>query len=877
MLVLSEHAVRRPKLWFWLASLISLALITAVAVPSLAPEVSPRFLSPLTIDTDPENMLAADEPVRVFHNEKKATFGLYDMVVVGVVNETHPNGVFNQQSLTEIYQLTNYIKSLDLTENTPGAEEGSGIITADIIAPSTVDNIEQAGLGAVSFNWLMDGPPENDSQAAAIAQKAAHIPLLENTLVSNQQKALALYIPITSKDLSYKLAEEIRAEVASHSSGNVYHITGLPVAQDQFGVEMFVQMAISAPLAMLLIFVLMWWFFRNLKLIAAPMIVAMIAVVITMGLLVITGNTVHIMSSMIPIFIMPIAVLDAVHILSDFFDRYRETGDRAKTVRTVMEELAAPMLYTTLTTCAGFASLAFTPIPPVQAFGIFVAVGVFLAWLLTITLVPAYIMLMKESSFANFGRAEMHEAEETGMLSRLLSAAAKITFARAKMVLMITLLITTGAIYGITHIQINDNPVKWFTKSHPIRVADSALNERFAGTYMAYLNLTAADLNEAPGTQALVDAMPQEVRAVLKGRITQETSTADLQAMLLEAQDNAETDTLWETLDTALTELSTQTQAREVFKRPDVLAYMEKLQAYLVETGLVGKSNSLSDVVKTVHRALFEDAQEAYRIPATPAAVAQTLLTYESSHRPQDLWHFVTPDYRETNIWLQLKSGDNRDMKAVVEAVDLFIAENPPPAALAHKWFGLTYINVVWQEKMVAGMLEAFAGSFVIVLLMMMVLFRSPYWGLMAMLPLSVTIAVIYGLIGLIGKDYDMPVAILSALSLGLAVDYAIHFLARSRQIAEKHGPWKDTISHVFGEPARAITRNVIVVGVGFLPLLAAPLVPYQTVGVFISAILVLAGAVTLLLLPSLITLFSSRLFPKTAQHVLPETEGTKS
>ncbi len=855
MLVISEHAARRPKLWFWLAGFMSMLLIAAVAMPSLAPETAPSFLNPLTIDTDPENMLSVDEPVRVFHNEKKAAFGLYDMVVVGVVNETNPNGVFNQHSLSDIFDLTRFIKSLDLTPEAAG----SGIITADIIAPSTVDNIEQAGLGAVSFNWLMPDAPKSDAEAQAVANKAARIPLLNNTLVSDDRKALALYIPIASKDLSYDLAEAIRAEVKTHGGGNIYHITGLPVAQDQFGVEMFVQMAISAPMAMLLIFALMWWFFRNLKLIAAPMIVAMIAVILTMGLLVVTGHTVHIMSSMIPIFIMPIAVLDAVHILSDFFDRYGETRDRGKTVRAVMEELAAPMFYTTLTTCAGFASLAFTPIPPVQVFGVFVAIGVFLAWLLTVTLVPAYIMLMKESSLEGFGLADQ-EVGAQSPLSRLLKKVGGFTFARAKLAILITIVVTMSALYGISRIEINDNPVKWFTESHPIREADRALNERFAGTYMAYLTLAAE--GTASGMPAdIIPSLTLEAQAALAG-----TDTSSLNAMketLFAAQDTAESDALWDALDSAVLTIDRAAQAHETFKRPDVLAYMEKLQAYLLETGLVGKTNGLTDVVKTVHRELFEGTEEAYRIPATSAAVAQTLLTYESSHRPQDLWHFVTPDFREANLWLQLKSGDNRDMKAVVEAVDRFVAENPAPAVLSHNWFGLTYINLVWQEKMVTGMLEAFAGSFVIVLIMMTVLFRSFWWGLLAMLPLSVTIAVIYGLIGFIGKDYDMPVAVLSALSLGLSVDYAIHFLARSRQMAEKYGPWHITISHVFGEPARAITRNVIVIGVGFLPLLATPLVPYQTVGVFISAILVLAGAATLLLLPSLITLFAARLFPQ--------------
>jgi uncharacterized membrane protein YdfJ with MMPL/SSD domain len=144
---------------------------------------------------------------------------------------------------------------------------------------------------------------------------------------------------------------------------------------------------------------------------------------------------------------------------------------------------------------------------------------------------------------------------------------------------------------------------------------------------------------------------------------------------------------------------------------------------------------------------------------------------------------------------------------------------------------------------------------------MMIILYRSALWGFLAMIPLTVTIGAIYGVIGFVGKDYDMPVAVLSALSLGMAVDYAIHFISRAREIYPQYGSWKAASGPMFGEPARAITRNVIVIGVGFLPLLAAPLVPYQTVGFFIAAILLAAGVATLFLLPALITLFERRLF----------------
>lgn len=844
MLFLSENAVRKPKQWFWLSAIIAFIFVCLVVLPIVSSNVA-NFLPILKIDTDPENMLSESESVRVFHHDMKKRYDLHDMIVIGITNDKNDQGVFNRSTLAHIYELTQYTQTLN------------GVVAADVIAPSTVDNIEQGGLGVVTFQWLMRSVPESDQEALAIAHAAANIPFLNNTLISQDKKAIAIYVPITSKDVSYEIAEQLRDKTKQFlKSEEHYYITGLPVAQDQFGVEMFKQMAISAPMAMMLIFALMWWFFRSIRFVVAPMIVAVISVVITMGLLVVTGHTVHIMSSMIPIFIMPIAVLDAVHILSDFFDKYPKVKNRSLTIKHVMEELSKPMFYTSLTTCAGFGSLAFTPIPPVQIFGIFVAIGVFVAWVLTVTLVPAYIMLMPESFFENFGG--VHHDKDT-FFNKVLDGIARLTYRHAKLVIIVALLLGGVAYLGMMRIEINDNPVKWFSSSHEIRVADKELNKRFAGTYMAYLNLSVVDDGNLLQQKQMLLASIAEIDSPESKELQGYIGTLDEDVVRLaqlyidQKQALANSDDIWENWDQLALRLDALRQQEQVFKQPEMLRYIESLQTHLLSTGLVGKSNALPDVVKTVHRALFLGSEDHFTIPNSSDAVAQTLLTYESSHRPQDLWHFVTPDYRHVNVWIQLKSGDNKDMNAVITAVNEFLNGHPAPITLEAKWFGLTYINTVWQDKMVSGMLEAFAGSFIIVFVMMVVLFRSVVWGALCMVPLLLTISLIYGVIGLIGKDYDMPVAVLSSLSLGLAVDYAIHFLARSREMYQ--GDWQKTVANVFGEPARAIVRNVIVIGIGFLPLLAAPLVPYQTVGVFISAILLFAGAATLLLLPALMTI----------------------
>jgi predicted RND superfamily exporter protein len=608
-------------------------------------------------------------------------------------------------------------------------------------------------------------------------------------------------------------------------------------------------MAVSAPLAMLVIFVLMLLFFRKLVLVVSPMIVAVVSVIATMALLVVTGNTIHIMSSMIPIFIMPIAVLDSIHILSEFFDRYPAIKDRRKTISEVLQTLFRPMLFTSMTSAAGFASLALTPIPPVQVFGLFVAFGVLLAWLLTVTFIPAYVMFIPERSLENFG---MVRGEAGGGMTRFLAWAGGRTYRAARPILIVSLLFAVVAAWGISRIRINDNPTRWFKSSHPIRVADRVLNDHFGGTYMAYLALT------PPGEMA---AEPQEQEDPPAPEPAE--AEPELPAGLGGAGDEPSLPVGLGGSEPEPTETPAGTPAAEpeLFKQPELLRYVERMQTHLQTVDVVGKSNSLADIVKTVHRELIDGSEEQFRIPDSPAAVAQTLLQYQSSHRPDDLWHFVTPDYRTTSVWIQLKSGDNRDMKRVLEAMDAFFAEHPAPEGLEPHWFGLTYINVIWQEKMVSGMLRAFLGSFVVVLVMMSLLFRSPLWGLLSMIPLTLTIVMIYGVIGLIGKDYDMPVAVLSALTLGLAVDFAIHFLARARELYSAQDGWAGTTGRVFAEPARAIARNIVVIAVGFTPLLAAPLVPYNTVGVFLAAILFVSGLATLMILPALLRMFESRLF----------------
>lgn len=725
------------------------------------------------IDTDPENMLEAHQPDRVFYDQIKKDFGIRDLIVLGIRDDS---GVFRIETMEKIAHITDEILKIE------------GVIVEDVISFTTTDNVT-SGDGLLQVSRIMETAPRSTEEIMAIKAGVYDNPLFVEKIVSKEGDAVAIYVPIQQKDMSYRISKEIESIVeAELGEGQNYYIAGLPVAEDTFGFEMFMQMGILAPLIGLVIFILLFLLFRKLSLIVSPMIVAMFSVAWGMGALIGFGFTVHIMSSMIPIFLMPIAVLDSVHILSEFYDRYPALRDRKQTLIAVTEELFTPMFYTSITTAVGFASLTLADIPPVRVFGAFVAFGVMAAWLLTVTFIPAAIILIREEKLA--AKIVKKEAKPSA-LAKFLFVAGHFAFAQSRAVVFGAVLLLAIGVWGLTKIVVNDNPVNWFNKDHKIRIADRVLNERFGGTYMAYLSLTGAQ--------------PDDI------------------------------------------------------KRPEVMSYISELQKYLEQQDVVGKTSSIADIVKRIGHVLKGNGEAQNTIPASQEEIGQYLFLFLMSGDPNDLDNFVDYDYQKANIWVQMKRGDNRDMEQVERSVEQFMKENESPEGIAIRWSGLTYINKVWQDLMVKGMLNAVLGGFAAVFVLMLILFRSPGLALLSMMPLTFAIILSYGLIGFSGKEYDMPIAVCSSLALGLSIDFAIHFIQRYRRRYHQSGDLETTNRYIFQEPARAISRNAFVIVMGFLPLVLASLTPYITVGVFFAMLMTFSALTTLLLLPALMRMVGYR------------------
>ncbi len=711
----------------------------------------------IEINTDPEDMLPAEHPARVEDREIKSEFFLHDMVAVALQPPAGQTAI-TPERLALLHDLVRVI------------ERQEGVVSEDILSLYTSDDI--AGFpGGIDVDRFLRSPPDAQSGVRRLIERVDKHPVLKGLIVDEQTGGIAVFVPLRAKRYSYDLRARILQfwEQQPPAAGKI-HIAGLPVAEETFGVQMFYQMATTAPVAFLIIGLLMLLFFRSFSLVFWSLLQAGVVVVWIIGGLIGFGYTVHIMSSMIPIFLLPIAVVDSIHIISDFSDRNDSGGSPRPVIAAVYEDLFYPIFFTSLTSAAGFYSLITTGIPPVQLFGFAVGTGILLAFLTTLTVLPAG---------ARIWTPDPQTRGEKSLVARFVSCCEDcscIGRSHPLAVLGVGLIVVLLGLYGMTMIEVNDNPTRWFMPGHPIREADRFINEAFAGSYPAY--------------------------------------------MVLEHQDG--------------------------WYDPAELERLSALADRLEEIPQVGKVTTAAGIVNKIHHELHVGQAET-EFPDSRFAVQQYLFLFENSGNPQDLFRLITSDGDRVNLWFNLESGDNQVMARVREESNRIVQQAGFSLAAAPRWGGITVVNLVWQNVMVRGMAWALLSSYLVIFFMMLLLYRSLRWALLSLVPLTFTLILVYGLVGWIGKDYDMPVAVLSALSIGVGIDFAIHFIQRGRQLVSQVGSWEKAREKLAGEPARAIARNGIVIAVGFSPLLFAALVPYVTVGLFMIMIMSFAGGATLL------------------------------
>ncbi len=313
----------------------------------------------------------------------------------------------------------------------------------------------------------------------------------------------------------------------------------------------------------------------------------------------------------------------------------------------------------------------------------------------------------------------------------------------------------------------------------------------------------------------------------------------------------------------------------DFIKAPEAMRYIDSLQRELEKLSVVGKTSSVVDYVKRINRVLHDDNPEYDVVPDNKETIGQYIFLFSMSAKPTDLDNVVDYPFQKANIWVQLKTWDAQAMRNVIKVVEEY--KKSHAINMEFKPAGIAYFNLVWNDAVLWDMLRGFIVALIAVFVILVFNFRSIKWAIVGYAPLLFTILLIYGVVGFIGKDFDMPISVLSCLSLGMAVDFAIHFISRFRQrLAEVSSEFgvqslesegiKELITHhsslitdsllwTVARPGKGIMRNAVLFASAFSVMMFAPLTPYITVGAFIVSMMMLSAIMTIIYVPALIVL----------------------
>jgi len=452
----------------------------------------------VTVDVSFEAFLQPDDSVRVAYESFREQFGRDERVIISAEPgpQSGSGGVFDLAFLDKLRALHEAIE-----ERIPYVDEVTSLVNArDIRGEEDTLLVED----------FLDPWPEDEDQLAILRERALANPLFRNNVISADAAVttivldLQLYTSIGSSDdalagfdrsegdeddsdevpLLLTSAEEAEFVGALHeivaefeSPDFILHIAGATIMIQDISAAMFRDMPRFAGLALASIALLLFALFRRVVAVVTPLIVIVLSVASTFGLMGWTGTPFHVPTQILPSFLIAVGVGDSVHLLAIFFERIRSGENRADALTHALGHSGLALVLTSVTTAAGLASFAGAGIAPVAALGLFAPIGVMIALVLSLTLLPALIQLVP------LGHPRGHAvSEEANALDRILTGLGRYATHHPLVVVGVSAVLVALATVGASRITLSHDPLGWLPDDSGIVVGTKHIDRALEGS-----------------------------------------------------------------------------------------------------------------------------------------------------------------------------------------------------------------------------------------------------------------------------------------------------------------------------------------------------------------------------------------------------------
>jgi predicted RND superfamily exporter protein len=290
-------------------------------------------------------------------------------------------------------------------------------------------------------------------------------------------------------------------------------------------------------------------------------------------------------------------------------------------------------------------------------------------------------------------------------------------------------------------------------------------------------------------------------------------------------------------------------------EEPAVMRAIWRLERNLEAQPGVGKALSYVDFVRKMHLAMNADRSDAGELPATRQLTAQYLLLYSLSGGAEDFDTMLDPAHRAAKVRLLVHEDSTRYGQALIAMAREQIEKTFPPGYTV-RYTGSLASSAAAAEVMVHGKLRNILQIALITLAIASLLLRSLLGGLLVAMPLGLTIAVNFGVMGLLGIPLDTVTSAISAMAVGIGADYAIYLLFRVREELAHGGTLDEALGRALMTSGKAVLFVSSAIAFGYATLCLSGFAFHVQLGSLVALAMLVSSASALVLLPSIVARF---------------------
>lgn len=632
------------------------------------------------------------------------------------------------------------------------------------------------------------------------------------------------------------------------------------------------------PIVILIIIVVLYLSFRSLRGVLLPLGNVILSVIWAMGLMGWLNQAISNATMVLPIILIAVGTAYTIHVINRYYEELGKTADKKTAIKETVTHVALPVFLAGATTFIGFMSLAVSRIDALRMFGILSALGILFALILSLTLTPAIMVILRAPK-----RAFHRSTEPRGRLAETLGSLGSGVVHHPKTTVGVSIVLLAVLALFIPRVKFETNTINSFKKDSEVRTASEYLNDNFTGitvmTIIASTNEDGAILE--PATLKAIDGLQtrlEQLRLYKDKVIGPENPdwakgteiVGGSQSIVTfikginkafnndnEAFNNIPDEENPVPVSTEVYELKGNTLIEKDSETGEVLAsYAEGTDFTVIDSYAV---LDMGDYTRKV------DLKSGIATDIIPGRiyVGQLVFQYENSGKPETIEAFMDSPRKTVKINVFIKTASSTLIDQVQKEARIYIAKTFPQDVSADIT-GLSNLTLAILRLLVESQISSVLSSLIIVFLFISLLSRSFVEGLFSVIPLSASLLFNFGFMGFFNIPIDISTATIASIGIGVGIDYTLHFLERLKAYL-CHMEFDKAVKATMETTGKGIFFNALAVSAGFAALMFSQLRGNFFMGLLLSLIMITSSTFAVTLLPAMLKLVQPKFLHKAA------------